>query len=60
MGWFNSKNDSNTAGDDDMRRAREQARRDLAGAEAEYKRDPHPINEAAVKFARRHLAELGA
>ena len=58
MGWFSSKNDSTD--NDDMRRAREQARRDLAGAEAEYKRDPHPINEAAVKFARRHLAELGA
>jgi len=59
MGWFSSKNDS-TDNTDDMRRAREQAQRDLAAAEAEYKRDPHPINEAAVKFARRHLAELGA
>jgi len=59
MGWFISNNDSN-ANDEDLRRAREQARRDLAGAEAEYKRSPHPINKAAVEFARRHVNELGA
>jgi len=58
MGLFGSSKSNHSGHDDDMRRAREEAQRNLAGAEADYKRDPHPINKAAVEFARRVLADL--